>query len=219
MIQASITIGNKTKQIHIPQSNSEILLDTYIKMIAVPLPDQDEELSEMQAAANRYKYYATILSIVLGNLSVNECLQIPTNYLIGLYNKVIEAATLPMYDDKHEFKPFSFDGQMWYYPKQYMKNCTTQGFLEAAELQRLEKDLNQGNYTSLAGVAACILRKTPNEEFNEQQHAERSEIFKTLPISKAFEVGFFLSKRKSLLKKHLYIYSKMVQILQTSATK
>ena len=106
---------------------------------------------------------------------------------------------------------FTHKGQIYFYPpaplspvnlkKQYLKGTRVIDVIESFQYEKFSKQLSVSQWGVLPYILA-ILCKKENEQLplktteRELWLAERKQEFETLPLSEAFDVGFFLTKQK-----------------------
>lgn len=117
---------------------------------------------------------------------------------------------------------FTHKGQTYFYPpaplsplnlkKQYLKGSRVIDVIEAFQYEKFSKQLSVSQWGVLPYLIA-ILCKKENEQLplktteRELWLAERKQEFETLPLSDAFDVGFFLTKQKVISENLSPLYS------------
>lgn len=111
-------------------------------------------------------------------------LELLAKHLQKLVNTVPEVDYSPVLE---------FNNELWYMPAPKMKESTVLEYLAASQFYKIEESLAGGQWGALAKVICVLLRK--KEEPWNKKLLEREEMFKALPMDKAFMVAFFFSRQ------------------------
>jgi len=112
---------------------------------------------------------------------------------------------------QEEYKPkgiqsFEFEDEIYYFPKDNMKDNTFGDYIESTQLDMNEKAMTNGHYDVLPEQMAILCRRL-GEEYDEDEVAKKIEKFKNLKMDIIMEFSFFLTKQSQVLGKVLEMYS------------
>jgi len=102
------------------------------------------------------------------------------------------------------------DGGLWYLPAKYMEDGTVGEYLEACEFQNQASKLSQGQWAAMANIM-CILVRKEGEHYHKGL-MDRHKMFLEWPMSKVWEVAFFLTTRIERLSLASLTYIKAQQL-------
>ena len=101
---------------------------------------------------------------------------------------------------------FDFEGETYYFPKEFLKDNTFGDFIETTQLEKSVEQFTNGRFDVLPQQMAILCRRH-GEEFDDELIPEKTEKFKKLTMDKVFEFAFFLTNQNQKLLRLFSMYS------------
>jgi len=130
--------------------------------------------------------------------------------LEGLFWRIFKM--FASYEHEGRKRSFEFNGGVWCFPDEAMKNSTLIEFVESAQFQKNAKELFGGKYAALPRVLAVIFRPE-GEVYDDEKIDERVALFmKELSVDVALQGAFFLQRLNERFTINLEIYTMKKQL-------
>ena len=109
-----------------------------------------------------------------------------------------------------EYKPkgidrFEFDGDTYFFPKEFLKKSTFGDYIESTHLESTIKIMKHGRFDVLPEQMAILCRKI-DEEYDDDVIPSKTEKFKELTMDIVWEFSFFLTLQSVRLTKTFQTY-------------
>ena len=187
-----IQIKIQDKNYDIPTDWKDMTLEFWCKMYNVISKyvkrDEDgkiiEDLSESELEGARLN---KDLFMALTGLSENE--------MFDLDADSVNQAVMVFHSSLQEYKAkgvseFIFEGDVYYFPKEFLKGNTFGDYIESTHLDETVKIMKHGRFDVLPEQMAILCRKA-GEEYDDEGIPEKTEKFKKLKMDLVWEFAFF----------------------------
>lgn len=109
-----------------------------------------------------------------------------------------------------EYKPkgidrFEFDGDTYFFPKEFLRKNTFGDYIESTHLESTIKIMKHGRFDVLPEQMAILCRKI-DEEYDDDVIPSKTEKFKELTMDIVWEFSFFLTLQSVRLTKTFQTY-------------
>ena len=109
-----------------------------------------------------------------------------------------------------EYKPkgidrFEFDGDTYFFPKEFLRKNTFGDYIESTHLESTIKIMKHGRFDVLPEQMAILCRKI-DEEYDDDAIPSKTEKFKELTMDIVWEFSFFLTLQSVKLTKTFQTY-------------
>ena len=109
-----------------------------------------------------------------------------------------------------EYKPkgidrFEFDGDTYFFPKEFLRKNTFGDYIESTHLESTIKIMKHGRFDVLPEQMAILCRKI-DEEYDDDAIPSKTEKFKELTMDIVWEFSFFLTLQSVRLTKTFQTY-------------
>ena len=109
-----------------------------------------------------------------------------------------------------EYKPkgidrFEFEGDTYFFPKEFLKKSTFGDYIESTHLESTIKIMKHGRFDVLPEQMAILCRKI-DEEYDDDVIPSKTEKFKELTMDIVWEFSFFLTLQSVRLTKTFQTY-------------
>ena len=109
-----------------------------------------------------------------------------------------------------EYKPkgidrFEFDGETYFFPKEFLKRSTFGDYIESTHLESTIQIMKHGRFDVLPEQMAILCRKI-DEEYDDDVIPSKTEKFKELTMDIVWEFSFFLTLQSVRLTKTFQTY-------------
>ena len=109
-----------------------------------------------------------------------------------------------------EYKPkgidrFEFDGDTYFFPKEFLKKSTFGDYIESTHLESTIQIMKHGRFDVLPEQMAILCRKI-DEEYDDDLIPSKTEKFKELTMDIVWEFSFFLTLQSVRLTKTFQTY-------------
>ena len=156
--------------------------------------DKLDELQILKMNRDVFKYLTGVNDAYLKKLdleSVNEAVVTITSLLEEYKPKGIQS--------------FEFDGQTYFFPKEFLKRNTFGDYIEATQLDSTIEIMKHGKFDILPEQMA-ILCRTLHEKYDDEAITEKTDRFKKLTMDIVWEFSFFLTMQSVRLTKTFQTY-------------
>tara|TARA_R100000734_G_C3315692_1_gene107771 strand:+ start:1119 stop:1829 length:711 start_codon:yes stop_codon:yes gene_type:complete len=139
-------------------------------------------------------------------------------YLTGVNDDYLKKLDLESVNDAvvtvtsllEEYKPkgiqsFKFDGETYFFPKEFLKRNTFGDYIEATQLDATIEIMKHGKFDILPEQMA-ILCRTLHEKYDDEAIPEKTDKFKKLTMDIVWEFSFFLTMQSVRLTKTFQTY-------------
>ena len=139
-------------------------------------------------------------------------------YLTGINDAMLQKldlesvnhAVTTVSDLLQDYKPtgiesFEFEGETYYFPKEFLKQNTFGDYIEATQLDATIDMMKHGKFDILPEQMA-ILCRTATEEYNDDAIPDKSDRFKKLSMDIVWEFSFFLTMQSVKLTETFQTY-------------
>ena len=109
-----------------------------------------------------------------------------------------------------EYKPqgidrFEFEGETYFFPKEFLKRSTFGDYIESTHLESTIKIMKHGRFDVLPEQMAILCRRA-GEEYNDDEIPQKSDKFKELTMDIVWEFSFFLTMQSVKLTRTFQMF-------------
>ena len=109
-----------------------------------------------------------------------------------------------------EYKPqgidrFEFEGETYFFPKEFLKRSTFGDYIESTHLESTIKIMKHGRFDVLPEQMAILCRRV-GEEYNDDEIPQKSDKFKELTMDIVWEFSFFLTMQSVKLTRTFQMF-------------
>tara|TARA_R100000664_G_scaffold30451_1_gene43024 strand:- start:12564 stop:13244 length:681 start_codon:yes stop_codon:yes gene_type:complete len=109
-----------------------------------------------------------------------------------------------------EYKPqgidrFEFEGETYFFPKEFLKRSTFGDYIESTHLESTIKIMKHGRFDVLPEQMAILCRRA-GEEYNDDEIPQKSDKFKELTMDIVWEFSFFLTMQNVKLTRTFQMF-------------
>jgi hypothetical protein len=224
MLIIDVIDGDKTKQVDIPTAWEDITLGYWCGMYNIIKKHSDKgALRKGEGEKQGEKDEKDILKeLTLEYLDATETVNMNKElfqYVAGVSDEDIQyvdmdeatKALIAMDIITEEYEPkgidwFDFEGERYFFPKDYMKKNTFGDYIESTQLDMYIESMKHGRFDVLPEQMAILCRRY-DEEYDEDKIEAKAEGFKKLKMDIVWEFAFFLSRHNRRLLNILGMYS------------
>ncbi len=156
--------------------------------------DKQNEVDVLRMNRDVFKYLTGVDDNMLQNLDLDSV------------NKAVSTVS----DLLEEYKPtgiqsFEFEGETYFFPKEFLKRNTFGDYIEATQLDATIEIMKHGKFDILPEQMA-ILCRTLTEKYDDDVIGEKTDKFKKLTMDIVWEFSFFLTMQSVRLTKTFQTY-------------
>tara|TARA_Y100000114_G_scaffold86595_1_gene80099 strand:- start:772 stop:1482 length:711 start_codon:yes stop_codon:yes gene_type:complete len=156
--------------------------------------DKQNEVDVLRMNRDVFKYLTGVNDNMLQNLDLDS-----VNKAVATVSDLLE-----------EYKPtgiqsFKFEGETYFFPKEFLKRNTFGDYIEATQLDATIEIMKHGKFDILPEQMA-ILCRTLTEKYDDDVIGEKTDKFKKLTMDIVWEFSFFLTMQSVRLTKTFQTY-------------
>ena len=152
------------------------------------LDDEGNEIEQEHSEVEVLKMNRDIF-MYLTNINENDIKELEVESV----NKAVETVSELL----QKFEPkgidrFEFDGETYFFPKEFLKRNTFGDYIESTHLESTIKMMKHGRFDVLPEQMAILCRKI-DEEYDDDVISSKTDKFKELTMDIVWEFSFFLT--------------------------
>jgi len=156
--------------------------------------DKQNEVDVLRMNRDVFKYLTGVNDNMIQNLDLDS-----VNKAVATVSDLLE-----------EYKPtgiqsFEFEGETYYFPKEFLKRNTFGDYIEATQLDATIEIMKHGKFDILPEQMA-ILCRTLTEKYDDDVIGEKTDKFKKLTMDIVWEFSFFLTMQSVRLTRAFQTY-------------
>ena len=185
-----VEIKIQDKKYDIPTDWSDITLEWWCGLYqiisrGVNKEDGSEiEMSDVEVLKMNRDMFMYMTKIDLNTMNTLDMDSV--NQAVSIVSNLLQA-----YEPKNIDK-FEFEGETYYFPKEFLKRNTFGDYIESTHLDNTIKIMKNGKFDVLPEQMAILCRKA-EEEYDDDLIPEKTERFKQLTMDIVWEFSFFLT--------------------------